>query len=220
MVGHDAGGATDAHARYMARDLPEFIPGNPRIEIRNLTPNVAERNFVWDAEPDGLTLALEATPGVLEQFIPPARFDMRQVTMIGVVSGREEAWFIRGTLPYNCIDDAFGASHPDLTIAANARTPADRALWLAMRPDIAMSHNIIGPPGMPAELTQALRDALTAAMADEQFPQNMERFTGIPTNFIDGATAQQELIEIVDKFIANKGEVDLIARDVYATYVR
>ncbi len=321
MVGHDAGGATDAHARYMARDLPEFIPGNPRIEIRNLTPNVAERNLVWEAEPDGLTLALEATPGVLEQFVPPARFDMRQVTMIGVVSGREEAWFIRDTLPYNCIDDAFGAPSPELTIAANAPRPAslgslvavgwladkmnlplrirntayaataeqylmiergdvnswvsrtvwnqlpitrpgwvangfvrpfadlsapgvairpnaegefycpnvhdtyldnpdDRALWLAMRPDIAMAHNIIGPPGMSPGVTQALRNALAAAMADEQFPQSMERFTGNPTNFTDGATAQQELIETVDKFIANKGRVDLIARDVYAKYVR
>ena len=44
----------------------------------------------------------------------------------------------------------------------------DRALWLAMRSQITFARNIIGPPGMPAELAQALRDALTAAMADRR----------------------------------------------------
>lgn len=321
MVGDSPGGTTDAHARYISRAWPDFIPGDPRIVVRNLTPNVVERNFVWNANPDGLTLALEATPGVLEQFMTPAQFDMREVTMIGVTSGREEAWFIRGTLSYNCIEDAFGAPHPDLTIAVDARTPADlgsnvavgwladklnvplrmrrssvaataeqyvmiergtvnswvsrsvwsqlpitrpgwvssgfvrpfadlsapgvdlgnngegdfhcpnvydtyldtpedRALWLAMRPDLAMSHNIVGPPGMPAGVTQALRGALAAAMADERFATGMQNFTGIQNRFTDGATAQQDLIDTVNAYIENKGRLDLIARDVYQQYVR
>ena len=321
MVGDGAGGTTDAHARFMARELPNFIPGNPEIVVKNLTPNIVERNFVWNARPDGLTLALEATPGVLEQFMTPAQFDMREVTMIGVTSGREEAWFIRGTLPYNCIEDAFGAPYPDLAIAVDARTPADlgsnvavgwladqlniplrmrrvstaataqqyvmieqsdvnswvsrsvwnqlpltrpgwvasgfvrpfadlsapgvdlgnngegdfhcpnvydtylddpedRALWLAMRPDIAMSANIIGPPGMSSPATQALRDALAAAMADERFASGLQTFTGFRSRFADGATAQQDLTDTVNAFIAKKGEVDLVARDVYNKYVR
>ena len=287
----------------------------------NLTPNVVERNFVWNAEPDGLTLALEATPGILEQFVPPAQFDMRNVTMIGVISGREEAWFIRGTLPYNCIDDAFGVPYPELTIAANAQTPADlgslvavgwlankmnvplairntahaataeqyvmiqkgevnswvsrsvwnqlpitrpgwvasgfvrpfanlsaprvdlgnngegdfhcpnvhdtyldtpedRALWLAMRPDLSMALNIIGPPVMPPDITSMLRDSLAAAMADSRFTANMQNFTGIPNRFTDGATAQQGLIDTVNAYVQHKGELDLIARDVYNKYVR
>ena len=321
MVGDNAGGTTDAHARYISRALADFIPGNPGITVRNLTPNLVERNFVWNAEPDGLTLALEATPGVLEQFMTHAQFDMREVTMVGVTSGREEAWFIRGTLPYDCIEDAFGSPYPDLTIAVDARAPVDlgsnvavgwladqlniplrmrrvpvaatseqyvmiergnvnswvsrsvwnqlpitrrgwvtsgfvrpfadlsapgvdignngegdfhcpnvhdtyldnpddRALWLAMRPDLAMSHNIIGPPGMPAGVTQALRDALAASMADERFASGLERFTGIPTRFTDGATAQQDLVDTVNAYIENKGQLDLIARDVYQKFVR
>ena len=321
MVGDGAGGTVDAQARYISRALPEFIPGNPNIRVVNLTPNVVERNFVWKAEPDGLTLALEATPGVLEQFTTHAQFDMREATMVGVTSGREEAWIIRGTLRYDCIDDAFGAPSPYLIVAVDARAPADlgsnvavgwladklnvplkmrrvstagtagqylmiergdvnswvsrsvwsqlpitrpswvargfvrpfadlsapgvdigrnaegdfhcpnvhdtyldnpddQALWLAMRPDITMSHNIIGPPGMSPGITQALREALAAAMADEQFATNMERFTGIPNRFTDGATAQQDLAAAVNAFIEKKGEVDLIARDVYRKYVR
>ncbi len=321
MVGYNPGGTTDAHARYMSRALPDFIPGNPNIRVVNLTPNIVERNFVWNAEPDGLTLALEATPGVIEQFMTQAQFDMREATMIGVTSGREEAWFIRGTLSYNCIEDALGAPFPDLTIAVDARTPADlgsnvavgwladqlnvplrmrrvsaaataeqyvmiergdvnswvsrsvwnqlpitrpgwvrsgfvrpfadlsapgvdignngegdfdcpnvhdtylddpddQALWLAMRPDLAMSYNLIGPPGMSAGVTEALRDALASAMADTRFASNMENFTGIRNRFTDGATAQQDLTDTVNAYIRYKGEVDLIARDVFNKYVR
>ena len=321
MVGDDPGGTTDAHARYMSRALPDFIPGNPNIRVVNLTPNIVERNFVWNAEPDGLTLALEATPGVIEQFMTQAQFDMREATMIGVTSGREEAWFIRGTLSYDCIEDAFDAPFPDLTIAVDARTPADlgsnvavgwladqlniplrlrrvpaaatseqyamierghvnswvsrsvwnqlpitrpgwvtsgfvrpfadlsapgvdignngegdfdcpnvhdtylddpddQALWLAMRPDLAMSYNLIGPPGMSAGVTEALRNALASAMADTRFASNMENFTGIRNRFTDGATAQQDLTDTVNAYIRYKGQVDLIARDVFNKYVR
>lgn len=321
MVGDGAGGPTDAHARYLSRVWPEFIPGNPQIRVRNLSPNVVERNFVWNARADGLTLAMESTPGVLEQFTTQAQFDMREVTMIGVTSGREEAWIARGSLPYDCIDDAFDSSRPDLTIAVDARSPAelgsnvavgwladtlnvpfrmrrtstaataeqyvmiergdvnswvsrtvwgqlpstrpgwirdgfirpfadlsvpgvdigsngegdfhcpnvygayiedqdDRALWLAMRPDIAMTYNIIGPPEIPGPITEALRSALAAAMSDEQLVSNMERFTGIPSRFTDGATAQRDLTDAVNAYIAKKGEADLVARDVYRKYVR
>lgn len=321
MVGHSSGGSVDAQAHYMAREWPKFIPGNPRIIVRNLMPTVVERNFVWNAKPDGLTLALEATPGVLDQFTTQAQFDMREVTMIGATSGKEDAWFTRGTLPYDCIDDAFGAPQPFLTIAAGVRTPADlgpnvavgwlvdtlniplqirarqnvstaeqyvmiergevnswvsrtawyhlpttrpgwvssgfvrpfadlsapgvdlgsngegvfhcpnvhdmyletpedRELWLAMRPGAAMSNNVIGPPAVSAEITQTLRDALAAAMADEWFSSNMQNLTGVRNRFTDGATAQQELIDTVNAFIANKGRVDLIARDVFSKYVR
>ena len=321
MVGLSAGGNLDAQARYMSRALPQFIPGNPNIRVVNLTPNIVERNFVWNANPDGLTLALERTPGVLEQFTTQAQFDMREVTMLGVTSGREEAWFIRGTLPYDCIDTAFGSTGPVLTVGTSAPThadlgsnvavgwladrlnvpleirnvsaagsadqhvmiergdvnswvsrsawnqlprtrpgwvargfvrpfanlsapgvdigyngegdfdcpnvhdtylanPDDQALWLAMRPDLAMSHNIIGPPGMPAGVTLALRNALASAMADTRFASNMENFTGIRNRFVDGATAQQDLIDTVDAYIKNKGRLDLIARDVYQKYVR
>ena len=53
MVGFNPGGGTDAQARFMSRSWPKYIPGNPRIVVRNLTPNVVQRNFVWHAKPDG-----------------------------------------------------------------------------------------------------------------------------------------------------------------------
>ena len=61
MVGFNPGGGTDAQARFMSRAWSEFIPGNPRIVVRNLTPNVVQRNFVWNAKPDGLTIGRRVT---------------------------------------------------------------------------------------------------------------------------------------------------------------
>ena len=127
MVGFNPGGGTDAQARYMSRAWPNFIPGEPRIIVTNLTPVVVERNFVWNSEPDGLTLAVEATPGVFDQVTPQAQFDMREATMIGVTSGREGLWVRRDDLTqgYDCMDSAFGASGPLLSIGTSAPTPAD-----------------------------------------------------------------------------------------------
>ena len=320
MVGFNPGGGTDAQARFMSRAWPKFIPGNPRIVVRNLTPVVVERNFVWNAKPDGLTLAIEATPGVADTFTPQAQFDVRESTMIGVTSGGEGAWVIRGTLPYDCMDTAFDSPGPALTVGISAPTPADLSsnvsigwlalkynipleirnvsaagsaeqyvmiergdvnswvtgtiwdqypitrpgwtrdgflrpfadlsvpgfdlghngeadfhcpnvadtylegedleLWLAMRPRSVIAKNIIGPPGMGPEVTQTLRDALAAAMADEEFAASMQGFTGIKNLFTDGATAQQIVIDMVNGFEANRGTIDDLLEEVHEKFVR
>ena len=320
MVGFNPGGGTDAQARFMSRAWPKFIPGNPRIVVRNLTPVVVERNFVWNSKPDGLTLAIEATPGVADTFTPQAQFDVRESTMIGVTSGGEGAWVIRGTLPYDCMETAFDSPGPALTVGISAPTPADLSsnvsigwlalkynipleirnvsaagsaeqyvmiergdvnswvtgtiwdqypitrpgwtrdgflrpfadlsvpgfdlghngeadfhcpnvadtylegedleLWLAMRPRSVIAKNIIGPPGMAPEVTQTLRDALAAAMADEEFAASMQGFTGIKNLFTDGATAQQIVIDMVNGFEANRGTIDDLLEEVHAKFVR
>ena len=86
----------------------------------------------------------------------------------------------------------------------------ERALWLAMRSYVTFGRNIIGPPGMPAELTQALRDALTAAMADRRFADGLETAVGVRNTFIDGASAQRLVTDVVDNFEANRTEIERI----------
>ena len=140
----------------MASEWPRFIPGNPNIVVRNLTPNVVERNFVWNANPDGLTLAVEATTGIGHLSDPQAQFDLRESTMIGVTSGAEGVWLIRGTLPYDCIDDAFGATQPELTLALSAPTPEDLGPnvsigWLADRFNIPLTMRNVPRAGLPEQ---------------------------------------------------------------------
>ena len=131
MVGYNPGGGTDAQARFMSRAWAPFIPGNPRIIVTNMTPNLTLRNFVWNAEPDGLTISLEATAGIFDQIIPQAQWDMREVSMIGVTSGKDAIWLIKGDMPYTCGPDAHGSTGPKLVIGTSAPTPADLGSQIA-----------------------------------------------------------------------------------------
>lgn len=320
MVGYNPGGSATRQARYMASAWRRFIPGNPNITVMNLTPNVVERNSVWNADPDGLTLAVESNAGFGHLSDPQAQFDLREATMLGATSGAEGVWLIRGNRPYDCIDTAFGAAEP-ITIPVSVPTPADlgahasigwladkhnlplemlsfsavgaieqhlmiergdvnslvsttiwdllpitrpgwvrrefirpftdlslpgftlghngernfhcpnyhdtyledeedRALWLAMRSQLTFARNIVGPPGMPAELKEALRDALAAAMADRRFAEGLEAAVGVKNTFIDGATAQQLVVDVVNSLEANSAEIERIQESVYAKYVR
>ncbi len=320
MVGFNPGGGTDAQARYMSRAWPQYIPGNPRIVVTNMTPVVVERNFVWNSNPDGLTMGIEATPGVFDQFTPGALFDLREVTMIGITSGKEGLWVTRDYVPYDCFDSAWNGDYL-LTIGTSAPTPADLGaytaygwiadkfnvpleirnlaaagsaeqyvmiergdvnswvsgtiwdqyprtrpgwtgsgfikpfadlswpgvdlghngeadfhcpnvadahlegdeveLWKAMRgPQIFASKNIIGPPGIPAEVTAVLRQALADAMANEEFAQSMESFTGIKNSFTHGDVAQQELEDLTNAFIDQKDTIDEITQAMFDKYVK
>ena len=319
MVGFNPGGGTDAQARFMSRAWSKYIPGNPRLVVTNMTPNVVQRNFVYSAKPDGFTISVEATAGIFGQVEPAAEYDLREASMIGVTSGKDQFWMIRGDLPYGCIDTAFDATDPVLTIGSSVPTAADlgslvqltylagefnlpleiknvaaagsaeqyimlergdvnswtsstvwsqlpitRPGWIAdgfLRPFVDLSYpgyelgsnaegpydcpkaesffttdeqlqtwiaitgprtyaskNIIGPPGMEPGPLNALRQALTDAMNDEEFATNMTKFTGIPNNFTDGATAQQELIDTTQAFLDNLpliGELQDLAFEKY-----
>ena len=98
MVGYNPGGGTDAQARYMSKAWSDYIPGKPRMIVTNMTPDITERNFVWNADPDGFTISLEATPGVFDQINAIAQWDLRQVSAIGVTSGKDAVWLVRGTI--------------------------------------------------------------------------------------------------------------------------
>ena len=73
---------------------------------------------------------------------------------------------------------------------------------------------------MGPEVTQTLRDALAAAMADEEFAASMQGFTGIQNLFTDGATAQQIVIDMVNGFEANRGTIDDLLEEVHEKFFR
>ena len=323
MVGFNPGGGTDAQARFMSREWPKYIPGNPRIVVTNRTPVVVQRNFVWNSEPNGLTLAVEATPGIFDMQETGAEFDMREVTMIGVTSGNEGMWvrLASQTPDLDCFDSAWGISAPTLTMGTivptwdklggnvvngwladefnipleikNVNAPgsneqylfleqgvlntwtsgtlwdqlprtrpdwlpsgfiapfadlsmpnfdlghngqvdfhcpnvhdaylddAQKELYVAMRgPQIYAAKNIIGPPGIPDNVTAVLRKALADAVANPEFEQGLQISTRIKTTFEHGDVAQEVLRNTTEAYLANKGALDEIAQEVFDKYVR
>ena len=126
VVGFNPGGGTDTQARFLAAKWSQFIPGNPRIVISNLTPSIAASNFVWKSPPDGLTLIYNATAPIQSSTDPNADFTASEFMVIGAPVARNAVWMIQGQkLPYNDITDAMGASGPILTAAGSAPSPQE-----------------------------------------------------------------------------------------------
>ena len=140
MVGFNPGGGTDAQARFMSRAWSDYIPGNPRLVVTNMTPVITERNFVWNSEPDGFTIAVEATPGIFDQVTDLAQFDLRETSMIGVTSGKDAFWVTHHSTPYECIETAIDGP-VTLTLGTSAPTPADLGSTVAI-PYIADQFNL------------------------------------------------------------------------------
>lgn len=321
-VGFGQGGGTDATARFLAANWGEYIPGNPRIIVSNIVPVVTERNFVWNAKPDGLTLGVEATPGINDEYEGAAEFTMDKVTGIGSTSGGDQFWVVRGNLGYGCIDTAKGGAGAQITMAdgiASARDmgstsfltsmladmldlnfraihvagdtgsnsqmlmlergdvnswtsatvwnqiPLRRPGWVAdkyITPFVDMSFsgtsvapnaegefnckvaqeyldaadldtwtgfndvrasfakNIIGPPGIEDGVRDALRQALIDAMADKEFADGMEKFSGILNNFTPGVEFQAALERMSTFFRANQAEYDSLRDKYYEKFVK
>ncbi len=88
VAGTGVGGGTDTTARAVAIFLPRYIPGNPKIVVRNQPGAggvVAMNSFYAKAKPDGLTL-LHGSSSVIayqQRGWETVRFDFLKVPAIG-----------------------------------------------------------------------------------------------------------------------------------------
>jgi tripartite-type tricarboxylate transporter receptor subunit TctC len=121
-----AGGGTDAKIRTLASQLQRFIPGNPATQVTNVEPHVAGMNFLWNSEPDGLTIGLTAAPTLEFEFFDEAEWDSSEWTQIGTMDAVCDSMLIvRGDVGFETIEDAIGAEEPVLITMTSAPSPAD-----------------------------------------------------------------------------------------------
>lgn len=88
VSGHQPGSAYDTNARFVARHLPRFLPGNPTVIVRNMpgAGTLSAANHVANVAPkDGTALALVARGVAIEPLLggPGARFDPKTLHWIG-----------------------------------------------------------------------------------------------------------------------------------------
>jgi hypothetical protein len=184
MVGFNPGGGTDAQARLMGRKWPQFIPGNPRIVVTNLTPDLVMRNFVWAADPSGFVVGLGATPGIFDMNEDAADFDVREVSFIGGSSGFENFWAIwNAALPdYGCIDTAFNqvGIGPTITVADSIPSPTEigsgpfLTAWLSHKFDIPYQLISVASTGSASQMLMLERgdiNSWTTATVWNQLPR-------------------------------------------------
>ena len=106
--------------------------------------------------------------------------------MIGVTSGKEGLWVIRGTVPYNCIDSAFGSTDPVLTVGTSAPTPADLGSmvavgWLADKLNVPFEIRNVAAAGSAEQYVMIERGDVNSWVSGtiwDQYPRTRPGWTG------------------------------------------
>ena len=122
QVGFSPGGGTDLQARHFAAHWSKYMPGRPRFQVTNITPNTASANRLYKSPPDGLTIELTGSPNVTNQFtIPQAEYRVEENRMIGTHVGAVAVLFGYKNLPYKTLKDAIDGKS---VIRMGWRTPS------------------------------------------------------------------------------------------------
>src|SRR4249920_1323200 len=81
LIASGPGGGTDTAGRLVARYLPKYLPGNPKIVIQN-------NYFASEVKPDGLTIMQDSSSSVASfaRGGPSIKYDPRKFKVIGGVA--------------------------------------------------------------------------------------------------------------------------------------
>lgn len=167
-----AGGGTDTKIRTLAIQLQRFLPGEPGSRVSNVRPHVAGMNFMWNAEPDGLTVGMTAAPTLEFEFFDEAEWNSSEWTYIGSMdSACDNMLLVRGDLGYETIEDMIGSDGPALITMTSAPSPAD------IEP-VALSTMLIADYlGLPLEVRRVAESGTSALnLAIERGEINFARY--------------------------------------------
>jgi tripartite-type tricarboxylate transporter receptor subunit TctC len=112
ISGFNPGGGFDIYARLIARYLPKYIPGEPRIIIRNMpgAGSMIATNHVFNVSPrDGSEFGLFSSDMVIAPLMgaPAAKFDAREFTWLGSASSDVIYCIAWGQSPFKSFDEVF-----------------------------------------------------------------------------------------------------------------
>ncbi|MBX9773022.1 MAG: hypothetical protein K2Y71_01310 [Xanthobacteraceae bacterium] len=110
VVGYQAGSLYDTNARFVARHLARFIPGNPTVIVRNMPGAgtlTAANNVANLAPKDGTTIALIARGMSIEPLLggQGVRFDPLTLNWIGSTSQEVSVIAVRSDTGVKTLDD-------------------------------------------------------------------------------------------------------------------
>ena len=110
VVGYQAGSLYDTNARFVARHLARFIPGNPTVIVRNMPGAgtlMAANNVANLAPKDGTTIALIARGMSIEPLLggQGVRFEPLALNWIGSTSQEVSVIAVRSDTGVKTLDD-------------------------------------------------------------------------------------------------------------------
>lgn len=164
------GGGTDAKARVLGSRLSEFIPGNPNVQVSNVTPHVAGINYIWNAPNDGTVIGVLASSPMEFELFEGAKWNSTKFRYLGSVDSQcGSVLLMRGNLGYESIEDVRGSDSPALVTMTQAPDPASiepmavgtmlAADWL----DLPLKVNRVAESGTSALKLALQRDQINMA---------------------------------------------------------
>lgn len=111
VIPYTAGGSSSVLVPYFAHQLPNYIPGNPRMISSHITPVIAGYNFMAKANNDGTEIMYSSAVPLSQQYTTESDFDVSDFEyLIGYTSG-ESILMINGDVPFDDVRAAPGSGH-------------------------------------------------------------------------------------------------------------
>jgi tripartite-type tricarboxylate transporter receptor subunit TctC len=151
LVGTSPGGINDITARFAAKHLGHFIPGNPLVNVQ-YTPGgggLVTANRIYNAsERDGTVLAkLErATPQLAVQGYPQAQFDPTRLVWLGSMSSyADDAYLmlINADHAAKSVNDIKPGGAQKLTLGANNAASSNLIFGILAKEALRLNLNVV-----------------------------------------------------------------------------
>jgi tripartite-type tricarboxylate transporter receptor subunit TctC len=151
LVGTSPGGINDITARFAARHLSRFIPGNPILNVQ-YTPGgggLVTANRIYNAsEKDGTVLAkLErATPQLAIQGHPQVQFDPTKLVWLGSMSSyANDAYLmlINADHPAKSVNDIKAGGAQKVTLGANNAASSNMIFGMLAKQALQLNVNVV-----------------------------------------------------------------------------
>ena len=139
VVGSGAGGGYDAYTRVLARTMPKYVPGNPKMVVQNMpgASGIKALNHIYAvAAHDGTIFSAAANTMPLDPLFdgPASKFDPFKLTWIGSIGKQVNVCVSWAAGPFKTLDDMFKR---EMKVSATGNTG-----WRALLP--RMFNNIAG----------------------------------------------------------------------------
>lgn len=162
IVSADAGTSYDLYPRLAARHISKYIPGNPKIVVKNMpgASGMVAANWLYNiAKPDGVTLgAIHRTLPLTQALgVRQAKFDPAKFLWIGTPVQETASCFVRADSAYKTAGDLVSATKAVKMAATQPRS--DIFIVPAMMNDVA---------GTNLKVTSGYRGIMATALAVEK----------------------------------------------------
>jgi tripartite-type tricarboxylate transporter receptor subunit TctC len=115
IAGSGAGNVYDLYARWYAKYLPKYIPGNPNMIVQNMAgaASMIAANYLYNiSKPDGLTIGAIFPALYFDQLIgrTEVKYDWSKFIWLGSPVKSEHVLYMRADTRFKTLDDIVKAS--------------------------------------------------------------------------------------------------------------